>query len=89
MYWATDLTAIGDLFSDNIWEDVDSATIRAQEKAESAINKSTECVKTKFPRRGFQDAIISVNVTRFSKKLAGIFFPSISDRIFLYTAARK
>ncbi|PYH75337.1 hypothetical protein BO82DRAFT_349480 [Aspergillus uvarum CBS 121591] len=81
VYNAACLAATRTLFGDEIGDGVAGAPLRMKEKRKSGTFELTEFVKTNFPKRVFQDAIISLQVGD-ARNIARTFFPSVSDDLF-------
>ncbi|KAJ3555421.1 hypothetical protein NPX13_g10360 [Xylaria arbuscula] len=61
-YNAAHLEAIRINFGNYICDAIETARLRLNEQAKSPTLQTTECVRTRFPRQNFQDAIIWLDI---------------------------
>ncbi|KAJ5318636.1 hypothetical protein N7476_005056 [Penicillium atrosanguineum] len=80
-YHFTNIESIRNVFGARITQAVESSPIRMDERAEKRRNiQTTECVRTQFPRKNFQDALVIVNVGK-AWDFAALLFPRTYPKI--------
>ena len=74
-YRAADMNAIRSIFSDRIYDAVESAPVRMQEKANLML-QTTEWVQTSFVQNDLKDGVFCLDIGR-AGEFASILFPHL------------